>query len=181
MFLMLCIKQQCGPSLLRKPSQWDPPCTPAIWHASQSKSRGTSHLQATIRVSCAQSSPLMVLLLHVASLNKKGRRSQLWIETGLLRNALLVNKKKSGSCRCVMTSPVSPTGAATQQGILQRQHFGCRALLGRFLVGRVSLDARLTLSRKIPEGLPESYDCVISLLAPSQRYNTIKEEEACQL
>jgi hypothetical protein len=35
----------------------------------------------------------MVLLLHVASL-KKRLRSQYWIETGLLRNALLVNQKE---------------------------------------------------------------------------------------
>ncbi len=64
---------------------------------------------------------------------------------------------------------------------MYRQHFGRRALLGRFLVGRVSPDARVTQSRKIPEDLPESYDRVISLLAPSQRYNMIKEEEACRL
>jgi hypothetical protein len=29
------------------------------------------------------------------------------------------------------------------------------------------------------ETTPESYDCVIGLLAPSQRYNMIEEEEAC--
>ncbi len=32
---------------------------------------------------------------------KKGRRSQYFNKTGLLRNVLLVNQKKSGSCRCV--------------------------------------------------------------------------------
>ncbi len=40
----LCSKQQCGPSLLRNPSRWDPQRTPAIWHASQSQSQGTSYL-----------------------------------------------------------------------------------------------------------------------------------------
>jgi hypothetical protein len=31
------------------------------------------------------------------------------------------------------------------------------------------------------ETIPESYDCVVGRLVPSQRYSTIKEEEACQL
>ncbi len=31
------------------------------------------------------------------------------------------------------------------------------------------------------EGLPESYDCVVSHLDPSQRYSMIKDEEACRL
>jgi hypothetical protein len=39
--------------LATKTSPRDPQHTPAIWHASQSQSRGRSHLQATIRVSCA--------------------------------------------------------------------------------------------------------------------------------
>ncbi len=34
-------------------------------------------------------------------LKNKGRRSQYWNETGLWRNALLVNQKKNGSCKCV--------------------------------------------------------------------------------
>jgi hypothetical protein len=44
---------------------------------------------------------------------EKGCRSQYFDETGLWRNALLVNKKKTGSCRCARMSPVSLTGAAT--------------------------------------------------------------------
>ncbi len=47
-FLALCSRQQYGPSSLWNPSQQDPQCTPAIWHASQSQSQGTSYLQATV-------------------------------------------------------------------------------------------------------------------------------------
>jgi hypothetical protein len=43
----------------------------------------------------------------------KGSMSQHFNKMGLLRTALLVNQKKSGSCRCAMTSPVSLMGAAT--------------------------------------------------------------------
>ncbi len=39
--------------LATKPLQRDPQRTPAIWHASQSQSRETSYLQATIRASSA--------------------------------------------------------------------------------------------------------------------------------
>ncbi len=65
---------------------------------------------------------------------EKGRRSQFFNETGLLRNVLLVNQKSlalvgaSVGSRAqggvlAMMSPVSLTGAAAQ-GVLQRQHFG---------------------------------------------------------
>ncbi len=43
-FLALCSKQQCRPSLLRNPLQWDLQRTPAMWHASQSQSQRTSYL-----------------------------------------------------------------------------------------------------------------------------------------
>ncbi len=91
-FLALCSKQQWGPSLLRNPSQRDPQCTPAIWHASQSQSQGTSYLRAIIRVlMCVKQSfdgTAFTCGFHV----EKGCRSQYFDKTGLWRNALLVNQ-----------------------------------------------------------------------------------------
>jgi hypothetical protein len=123
---------------------------------------------------------------------EKGCRSHYFNKKmGLLRNALLVNQKKSGSCRCVCRK--SHIGQSSCDDVNCFSNGCCNVgSLVDTLLWPLSVSLEVLGSRVFPRckghpklvtGRPyhELYDCVVGLLAPSQRYRAIEKEEACQL
>ncbi len=115
---------------------------------------------------------------------------------GLLRNALLVNQKKSSSCRCVCRKlhversscndiTCFSNGCCNVVCLVETAHRLLSFLL-EVHGGRVSPRCKGHPKKEdyredYREGYRDLYNCVVSLLTPSQRYSMIEEEEACQL
>jgi hypothetical protein len=92
----------------------------------------------------------MVLLLHVASLKKKDIGASTQDLDGSRRNASLMNQEKFWSLKVRDDVTCFSHGCCNVVGGLVKTALRPWSFMWKILVGRVSPDARVTLSRKIP-------------------------------